>query len=71
MRDIDLAVAQGRDAPELSGKAQKEAELANLELAVSQVCEQASSSNPGGGLLAQIRDFNALLERSALALESR
>lgn len=70
MRDIDLAVEQGREAPELPTKA-KEAELANLELSVAQVTEQASSDGPTGGLLRQLRDFNAFLERSAVALESR
>ncbi|KFH44445.1 hypothetical protein ACRE_047730 [Hapsidospora chrysogenum ATCC 11550] len=76
MRDIDLAVEQGREAPELATKAKKEAELkeaelANLELAVAQVTDQASSAGPTGGLLRQLRDFNAFLERSAVALESR
>ena len=71
MRDIDLAVEQGREAPELPTKAKKEAELANLELAVAQVTDQASSAGPTGGLLRQLRDFNAFLERSAVALESR
>ena len=71
MRDIDLAVAQGREAPELSAKAQKVAELSNLELAVAQVSDQASSAGSTGGLLSYIRDFNAFLERAAVALESR
>lgn len=71
MRDIDLAVSQGRGAPELSAKAQKEAELANLELAVAQVSDQASSASRTGGLLNQIKDFNAFLERAAEALETR
>lgn len=71
MRDIDLAVAQGREAPELSAKAQKEAELANLELAVAQISDLASSAGSTGGLLSQIRDFNSFLERAAVALESR
>lgn len=66
-----MAVTRGRDAPELSGKAQKEAELANLELAVAQISDQVSSSSSGGGLLAQLQDFNALLERTAGTLESR
>ncbi len=71
MRDIDLAVEKGREAPELSAKALKEAELANLEITVAQMSEQVSSSSPTGGLLSQIRDFNAFLERAAVALESR
>lgn len=71
MRDIDFAVAQGREAPELPIKPNKEAELANLELAVAQIADQASSAGPTGGLLNQLKDFNGLLERAALALESR
>ncbi|KAL6904877.1 hypothetical protein GGI43DRAFT_398294 [Trichoderma evansii] len=71
MHDVDLAVEQGREAPELSRAAQKEAELANLELLVSRVSEQASSSSFTGGILRQVRDFNSFLERAAMALESR
>ncbi|KAF1739209.1 hypothetical protein CRV24_001141 [Beauveria bassiana] len=71
MHDIDLAVERGRDAAELSSRARKEAELGNLELIISQVAEQASSNGPTGGLLHQIQDFNAFLERAAAVLESR
>ncbi|KAM0455398.1 hypothetical protein ACHAPV_000698 [Trichoderma viride] len=71
MHDVELAVEQGREAPELSRAAQKEAELANLELLVSRVSEQASSSSFTGGILRQVRDFNSFLERAAMALESR
>ncbi|KAK1255207.1 hypothetical protein MKX08_009202 [Trichoderma sp. CBMAI-0020] len=71
MHDVELAVEQGREAPELSRAAQKEAELANLELLVSRVSEQASSSSFTGGILRQVRDFNSFLERAAIALESR
>lgn len=70
MRDVDQAVAEGRDAPELPPKAQKEAELANLELAVAQITDQVCASG-GGGLLTQIQEFNSFLERAAVALESR
>ena len=71
MRDIDRAIEAGHEAPELSQKERKEAELANLELAVNQVSDQASSAGPGGGLLNQIKEFNAFLERTARALELR
>lgn len=71
MHDIDLAIEQGRDAPELSLKEQKEADLANLELLISQVCDEASSTSATGGILNQVRDFNAFLERAAIALETR
>ncbi|KAI9170801.1 Protein MNN4 [Paramyrothecium foliicola] len=71
MHDIDLAVAQGQEAPELSRKDQKQAELANLELLVSRVVDEASSASSTGGLLNQVKDFNAFLERAAIALETK
>lgn len=71
MHNIDLAVEQGRDAPEISPGQQKQAELANLELLVSQISEEASSASSTGGILDQVRSFNTFLERAAVALESR
>ncbi|KPM43034.1 hypothetical protein AK830_g3560 [Neonectria ditissima] len=71
MHDVDLAIERGRDAPELSRAEQKQAELANLELLVPQICDEASSASATGGMLQQVRDFNAFLERAAVALESR
>ncbi|RDA95552.1 hypothetical protein CP533_1226, partial [Ophiocordyceps camponoti-saundersi (nom. inval.)] len=68
MHDIDLAVEQGRDAPQASREVQRQA---NLELLIAQVSDLASSGSSTGGLLHQVRDFNAFLERAALALESR
>ncbi|KAK5992423.1 hypothetical protein PT974_05827 [Cladobotryum mycophilum] len=71
MHDVDLAMEQGRDAAEPTGKEQKAAELANLELFVSRISEQASSASFTGGILKQVKDFNAFLERAAIALETR
>ncbi|KAG5929105.1 hypothetical protein E4U42_007139 [Claviceps africana] len=71
MHDIDLAVAQGREAPELSQAAERTAELGNLDLVLAQISDQVSSASSTGGLLQQVRDFNAFLERAANALESR
>ncbi|KAF3764468.1 hypothetical protein M406DRAFT_356560 [Cryphonectria parasitica EP155] len=69
MHDIDLAIEQGRAAPELSVKDQKTADLANLELLISRVTEQACDSGPGGGgVLKQIKGFNAFLERTVAVL---
>ncbi|KHN94706.1 mannosylphosphorylation protein (Mnn4) [Metarhizium album ARSEF 1941] len=70
MHDIDLAVEQGRAAPELSREEEKEADLGNLDLVLAQISDQISSTSSTGGLLQQIRDFNAFLERAAAALES-
>ncbi|MEJ2459841.1 MAG: hypothetical protein P8Y58_17565 [Novosphingobium sp.] len=71
MHDIDLAVERGQAAPALSAAEQKKAGLANLELLVSRVADQACSRSDGGGTLKQIKDFNAFLERAAAVLESR
>ncbi|KAJ6442577.1 mannosylphosphorylation protein (Mnn4) [Purpureocillium lavendulum] len=71
MHDIDLAVEQGKGAPEPSRAAQKTADLGNLDLLIARVVDEASSASATGGLLRQVQDFNALLERAALALESR
>ena len=68
MHDVDLAIEQGRAAPELSAKGQKTADLANLELLIDRVREQACSDNPGGGNLGCIKSFNAFLERAVAAL---
>lgn len=68
MHDIDLAIEQGQAGPGLSAKDQKTADLANLELLISRVTEQACSSGPTGGALKQIKSFNAFLERAAAIL---
>ncbi|RYP65988.1 hypothetical protein DL771_008035 [Monosporascus sp. 5C6A] len=69
MHDIELAVDNGRSAPELGPKDKKAADLANLELLISRVAGEATPDGDGGGNLQQIKDFNAFLERAAAALE--
>ncbi|PNP86038.1 hypothetical protein FNYG_01094 [Fusarium nygamai] len=71
MHDIDMAVERGRDAPELSRAQEKKADLANLELLVARITDEASSSSSAGGMLQQVKHFNAFLERAAIALETR
>jgi hypothetical protein len=71
MHNIDLAIDRGRTAPELSPARLKQAELANLELAIARISEQACSRSSGGGALKQIKDFNALLERAFVSLEAK
>lgn len=71
MHDVDYAVEQGRDGSDLTPTEQKDANIANLALAIAQVADKASSRSSSGGLLAATRDFNAFLERAAIALESR
>jgi len=42
-----------------------------LELRLRAVAAKASSSSNGGGLLNQVKQFNAFLEKTATLLESR
>ncbi|KAL2180476.1 uncharacterized protein P884DRAFT_289867 [Thermothelomyces heterothallicus CBS 202.75] len=71
MHDIDMAVEKGLAAPELSPAEQKKADLANLELLISRVADQACTKSDGGGALKQIKEFNGFLERAAAVLERR
>lgn len=66
MHDVDLAIEQGRAAPALSAQDAKTADLANLELLIGKVAEQACGG--GGGTLGQIKGFNAFLERAMAVL---
>lgn len=71
MDDIELAVENGKMAPKLDPKEQRQAELANLDILISQITNQVSAAGDGGGTLRQIKDFNMFLERAAVALEGR
>ncbi|KAK1767156.1 hypothetical protein QBC33DRAFT_539387 [Phialemonium atrogriseum] len=71
MHDIDLAVEEGLAAPPLPAAQEREAELANLELLIARVADQACTNSDGGGALGRMREFNAFLERAAAVLEGR
>ncbi|CZR55684.1 uncharacterized protein PAC_05572 [Phialocephala subalpina] len=46
-------------------------EMVGIEVLLKRVAGEVSSKGDAGGLLMQIKDFNAFLERAALALEGR
>ena len=69
MHDIDLAVEAGLAAPELTAKEKKAAPPANLDLLISRISSQVSGRDTG--VLKEIRNFNAFLERAAVVLEAR
>ncbi|KAI6316024.1 hypothetical protein MCOR29_006801 [Pyricularia oryzae] len=71
MQDIELAVEEGRSAPELSTKEQKQSDLANLELLMLRVGDHIRPNGHGLGVLDQVKSFNAYLERAAAALQGR
>lgn len=79
MHDIELAVEKGKSGA-TSGSDQDSgsktsARMANLEVNISrlteQVCGRGGTRQHGGGNLARIREFNAMLERAAAVLEGR
>ncbi|KAI1258449.1 hypothetical protein F5Y18DRAFT_413524 [Xylariaceae sp. FL1019] len=70
MDDIEIAIENGKAALDLQPKQQKVAELGNLDLLIAQIADKVSMVGDRGGALKQIRDFNAFLERAALALEA-
>jgi hypothetical protein len=66
VHDIELAIDLGRsaqinDTPEMTG----------TEVLLKRVADQVSNKSDSGGILKQIKEFNAFLERAALVLESR
>ncbi|KAI2641157.1 hypothetical protein GGS21DRAFT_359771 [Xylaria nigripes] len=71
MDDIELAIENGKMAPEPNAKELKRAELANLDLRISQIANQLGVANEGGGTLRKIKEFNTFLELAALALEGK
>jgi hypothetical protein len=45
--------------------------VTGVELVLKRVAGEVSSKSDSGGILKQVREFNAFLERAALALETR
>lgn len=69
VHDLELAIDMGKSAPRQpdagAGK------MVGIELLVKRVASEVSSKADGGGFLSRVREFNAFLERAALALERR
>jgi hypothetical protein len=45
--------------------------MIGTEVLLKRVADEVSNNSDSGGILKQIKDFNAFLERAALVLESR
>ncbi len=70
---MELAIERGRTQQQASNgsTAADAASGDELELFLRTVADKASSASSGGGLLHQVKDFNAFLERAATMLENR
>ncbi|KAI9051960.1 hypothetical protein LZ554_004215 [Drepanopeziza brunnea f. sp. 'monogermtubi'] len=66
--DIELAIEMGKSAQSQTTPA---GAMVGTEVLVKRIANDVSGMGDGGGLLKRIREFNAFLERAALALEER
>ncbi|KAE9366873.1 hypothetical protein N431DRAFT_384876 [Stipitochalara longipes BDJ] len=66
VHDIELAIDLGK-----SSETNDAREMAGTEVLLKRVADQVSNKSDSRGILKQIKEFNAFLERAALVLESR
>ncbi len=66
VHDIELAIDLGR-----TSEADDSGEMIGTEVLLKRVADEVSNKSDSGGILKQIKEFNAFLERAALVLESR
>ncbi len=82
MHDVELAVEKGRqdddEREDRAGrrKSDEDDEVRNLEIAVARVVGMVGGGSGvgpdrGDGFVAQVKDFNAFLERAAKTLEAK
>lgn len=69
VNDIEMAIDLGRQRQ--NDDIDESNETIGTEMLLKRVAGEVSNKGNSGGLLKQIKDFNAFLERAALALEGR
>ncbi|OWP05230.1 hypothetical protein B2J93_7972 [Marssonina coronariae] len=69
IHDIELALELGKSAE--NGAVDQAGDMLGTELLLRRVAGEVSLKGDSGGVLRQIKEFNAFLERAALALENR
>lgn len=67
VHDIELAVERGKSDQD----ANEPTKLNGMELLLKRLAGEVSNKSDSGGILKQVKEFNAFLERAALALEAR
>jgi hypothetical protein len=70
IHDIELALERGKQQhphDSIHGTTEK----MGIELVLKRAAGEASNKGDSGGILKQVKEFNAFLERAALALETR
>lgn len=69
IHDIEMAIEMGKSAQN-SVELDDSPDMVGTELLVKRVAGEVSDKGDSGGILRQIKEFNAFLERAALALEA-
>ena len=70
MHDIELALERSKQQhphDSVRGTTEK----AGIELVLKRVAGEVSNKSDSGGILKEVKEFNAFLERAALALETK
>jgi hypothetical protein len=70
VHDIELAVERGKTT-QFDNEPDHRGDLMGTDLLLKRVANEVSNKGDSGGMLRQIKQFNAFLERAALALEGR
>ncbi len=69
VHDIEMAIDLGKQRQ--SSENDQSSEMIGTEVLLKRVAGEVSNKGDSGGLLRQIKEFNAFLERAAVALEGR
>ncbi|PVH81401.1 hypothetical protein DL98DRAFT_587590 [Cadophora sp. DSE1049] len=70
VHDIEMAIEMGK-SNQTSTEIDHSNDLIGTELLIKRVAGEVSNKGDSGGILKQIKEFNAFLERAALALEAK
>ncbi len=70
VHDIELAIELGK-ANQSSDNLNSSSQLVGTELLLKRIAGEVSNKGDSGGILRQIKEFNAFLERAAMALEPK
>jgi len=70
VHDIELAIDLGKTS-QFDHTNNSTEQLTGIELLLKRVASEVSNKGDSGGILKQIKEFNAFLERASIALESK
>ncbi|KAH7327320.1 hypothetical protein BKA65DRAFT_510388 [Rhexocercosporidium sp. MPI-PUGE-AT-0058] len=69
IHDMEMVIEMGKSRQ--TSETNRSADMVGTELLIRRIAGEVSNKGGSGGTLSQIKEFNAFLERAALALEAR